>query len=197
MNFSKAYQSTKINKEQFADTETTKSDLFKVSINTLVTSSRPNSVEELSALLDDNGYYGRYTLDKKSVGSLKNPCVKVIVYLPDSVFTYEWPYLTYYDLSENKFGKRKKPRVIQNNWKLYKCMSFFLVEGFIIDNNLELIASAGSKLMGWATKDEYIKMIQFLLKVGLFKDGIFVLKTLDDLTEVHDNLFDYNYFLMD
>lgn len=169
-------------------------DVYCKSINNIVISNSPKTISSLHSMLEDNGYYGRFKIDKIDVKRSRDVCVKISLYLPDSAYSYLWPYSTYYNLSDYSFGKRSRPRVIQPNIKLIKCMYFFLTTGYNISNNLETVAKIGNLHMGWATKEEYVHMIIFLVKAGLFNNGAFVLKSVNDVNEVYENLFDYNYF---
>jgi hypothetical protein len=156
----------------------------------------PKDEEALANLLDKNGYYGRHTIERYAGPSYKDICVKIKIYLPNSIFTYQWPYGAYYNLTQDSFSKRKKPSVVQNNFKLIKCMYFFTRSGIIVENDIEKVAELGSLYMGWAKKEEYFAMIRFLMKARFFNNGRFVLKT-EDVLEVHDNLFDFKYYILD
>lgn len=171
-----------------------KCDLYKISINSIVSSSVPTSVPKLEELLDDNGYYGRYRIDSTPTKNFKNNYVKVDVYLPDSVFNYVWPLNGYYSIADRDFVKRKKPRVIKNNENILYCMYYFLCHNYRIVNSIEPIAELMTLQMGRATRKEYIDIIKFLAKEGFFKDGWFALKHQTDVKEVYENLFDFNYF---
>jgi hypothetical protein len=171
-----------------------KSDIYKVSLNDLIISSTPKSIKALEEILDDNGYYGRYRIITCKAPKSNDLCIKIEVYLPDSIYHYVWPYNTHYNLSTRSFGKRTKPAVINNKKILMKCMGFFNMFSYIITGKIDPIAEIAHLYMGWATKAEYIKMITFLCKVGLFNNGEFCLKTVMDSKEVHDNLFDPTYY---
>lgn len=177
------------------DVEVEYDDVYKKSINNIIVSSCPKSIEKLEELLDKNGYYGRYKVVRHYAKNIKELAIKIEVYLPDSVHTYTWPLDTHYNLTKCDFGKRKKPRVIVKDNALIKCMYFFLIDRYNISNNLEVVAQIGHLKMGWATKERYIQMIKFLAKTNLFKDGWFVLKSYNDVKEVYENLYDYNYFI--
>jgi hypothetical protein len=185
---------TSLNLSQSARTEP-KSDIYVKSINNIISSSAPRTIEKVEELLENNGYYGRAKVRKVPTKNYRETAIKVEVYLPDSIITYNWPFETYYNLSKVDFGKRTRPRVIKKNEALIKCMYFFLIQNYRISNNLEAVAEIGHLYMGWATKEEYIHMIRFLIKAGLFRDGWFALKSKQDVLEVYNNLFDYNYYL--
>jgi hypothetical protein len=172
-------------------------DKYKISINSLVLTSAPKTTTEFQQLLFDYGYYGRATVERQPTKSYSNVHVKALIYLPDSCFTYSWPAFTYYDLSSRSFGKRKKPRVISNEFRLKKCLTFLCLNKIVIDKDIETVAHKGATQFGWATKDDYIKMIQVLLKAGLFNKGTFLLRHPNDIQEVYSNLFDPNYFGLD
>jgi len=171
-----------------------KCDLYKISINSIVSSSLPATVPKLEELLDDNGYYGRFNIESTPTKNFKNNYVRVNVYLPDSVCNYVWPLNGYYSIADSDFVKRKKPRIIKNNENILNCMYFFLKYNYRIVNSIEIIAELMTLQMGRATKKEYIDIIKLLAKERFFKDGWFSLKHPTDAKEVYENLFDYNYF---
>ena len=82
-----------------------KSDKFEVSLNEILFSrSYKPSVNSVSKLLDANGYFGRYkieTIDNRKFGT--DILIRVHVYLYDSVYTYTWPYNTFFDLDKRMF----------------------------------------------------------------------------------------------
>lgn len=171
-----------------------KNDVFEKSINNLVLCNNPRTIREFSDLLSDNGYFGRFTVEKVNLPKSQDVCIKAHVYLPDSIFTYQWPFQTYYNLTTRSFGTRKFPAIVKKERKLLKCMYFFLLERYNLSNNIEVVAELGSLTMGWSTKKEYIQLIMFLSKAGLFSRGWFVLKSEIDIQEVYDNLFNPVYF---
>jgi hypothetical protein len=171
-----------------------KSDVYEKPINSLVFCNNPLTIKELDDLLSDNGYFGRFKITKINLPKSQDVCVKVSVYLPDSVFTYDWPFDTYYNLTTRSLGTRKIPAIIKKEVKLLKCMYFFLLEGYNLSNNIEAVAEIGSLSMGWATKKEYVQLIMFLSKAGFFRKGWFVLKSKDDVSEIYENLFSPTYF---
>lgn len=172
------------------------SDAYKISINSLVLAKCPSSIQELKELLESNGYYGRVSVKKVSVKSKKDLLVRVQVYLPDSKVNYIWPFIGSYNISKNCITKRKKPSAIIDNQKLYKCMDILLLADKRVED-LDSLPELFSKYIGWASKSEYSKMIRFLIKSELIVDGRFILRSLSDVKEVHDNLFDYTYFTVD
>lgn len=83
-----------------------KSDEYKVPINTLVVLNKPTTVSALSKLLDDNGYFGRYKILRKVTKNLGDIIITVEVYLPNSNFTYTWPFKTFYNLTLGRLLRR-------------------------------------------------------------------------------------------
>jgi len=181
--------------EDFTEGEEFKSDVYSKSINQLVTTYNPKTVDELSELLDDNGYYGRFEIVRVATKFYREVCVKVNVYLPDSIHTYEWPYMSHYNLTLRKFSKRPKPRMFKEDFRLMKCLYFFLLYKWPIDSSFEHIANLGFKCMGWATQSDYLSLTVILHKIGFFNRGEFVIKSEEDLIEVKENLFSYSYFM--
>lgn len=169
-----------------------KSDVYYKSINLLVVSNAPITIQKLKTILDDNGYYGRNEIIKVSSGS--DILIKVRVYLPCSVLYYEWPFGCYYNLSKRVFGPRKKPRSLINSFKLLKCMMFFLRLDCNISGKIEPVAKIASLKMGFATQVEYSQNIKFLAQSGFFKDGWFLIKDFKEVIEVHENLYDPSYY---
>ena len=175
---------------------TAKSDYYSISINSLLLAANPKSIAKVENLLDDNGYYGRYRIVRESVPVFAI-CIKIEVYLPESLNTYKWPFKTYYNLSTNSFGKRRIPRVIKNTFRFNKIMLFLALCDLDLSSGVDRLALSGSKIMGWANKDDYVKTIMFFIKCGMFVNSKFCIKTEQDVVEVQSNLFDPNYFSTD
>jgi len=174
-----------------------RSDEYSISINSLVFTSNLRTAHEFQECLYDHGYYGRAEVSRIHTKNFQEVFVKAEVYLPDSCFTYTWPLFTHFDLASKSFGKRKKPRVLSNEFRLKKCLTFFSLNKIPLGNNIEAVAETAAKYFGWATKDDYVKMIHFLIRAGLFHNGNFLMKDIKDLNEVYSNLFDANYFNID
>lgn len=190
------YTSTQTRPDDSIEDDDIKSDVFVTSINGLVAFHSPRTIEAFSDLLSNNGYYGRFEIVRVSGASYRDLAVKVRVYLPNSVYSYEWPYLTYYSLTTNKFGKRKKPKGIRKESVMIKSMAYFLCYDNSMHTDVEAMAEAGYRIMGWATKAEYVNMTILFVQAGLFSKGVFVLKHEDDMMEVLHNLFSYSYFML-
>jgi hypothetical protein len=180
-----------------------KNDQYIISLNELLITNNPKSIKDVEDLLDDNGYYGRnkvYPINIKTPKETsyfkKNQAIRIQIYLVDSKVHYTWPYDTYYDIANKSFGKRRKPGVIRDDFRLAKCMYFFATTGCMITGNLDKVAELGSLMMGWANKSEYKKMITFLCQADLFHNGEFRLKSHIDVYEYKNNMFDYNYFIL-
>ena len=58
----------------------------------------PKSVNELSILLNANGYFGRYKILESTNKNNSKTKIKVEVNLLKSDFIYQWPYNNYYIL---------------------------------------------------------------------------------------------------
>ncbi len=171
-------------------------DLYSISINSLVLSKTFHSIEELKDLLESKGYYGRIKVKKVDTVAKDDVRIKLEVYLPDSIVSYEWPFSSTYSLKKAAILKRKRPSAIKNNWKLLKCMYFLLKADYVLED-LDSAAQDGYIVMGWATKKEYVEMLRFLVKCNLIREGKFVLKTEQDVKEVYENLFDHVFFSLD
>lgn len=174
-----------------------KSDVYSISLNSLIFGNAPKTIPLLSKLLEDSGYYGRFKIQQITSPNYKDIFINIEVYLPDSVYSYLWPFKTHFNLTTQSFGKRRSPIILKNSFKLIKCMSFFVNCDINMSEGVERVSVFGNALMGWATKEEYMKMILFLIKAGLFRNGKFVIKTDEDAIEIHANLFDYTYFKLD
>lgn len=83
-----------------------KSDEYKISINTLVVLNKPASIAAMSRLLDNNGYFGRYKILRKVTKKLGEAVINIEVYVPNSGFSYIWPFKTMYNLTLGKLLKR-------------------------------------------------------------------------------------------
>ncbi len=171
-----------------------KSDLFRVSINDLVESKFPSDVKDLSTILDDNGYYGRHQIRRMEGPSYKDICVKVRVYMPYSVFTYEWPYGSYYNLTAKCFGKRSMPKALSMSQDVHfraMCLYFIHRKDPIID--IETTATNGAN-WGGGLKHQYVHLIRLFFRLGFIKNNTFCIKSGEDMYEVMCNLFDRSYF---
>jgi hypothetical protein len=175
---------------------TSKSDIYSISLNSLLLGSYPKNTIRIQELLDDSGYYGRSKIIRAPSVN-KDILINIEVYLPDSVYSYVWPYKTTYNVTSNSFGKRRTPSVIKNSFRFNKIMMFLSLCGVGMSTGVDDLALLGSKFMGWATKDDYAKTILFFVKCNMFRDRMFCLKTKEDVTEVQNNLFDANYFNID
>jgi hypothetical protein len=200
-----------------------KSDKFEVSLNEILFSrSYKPSVNSVSKLLDANGYFGRYkieTIDNRKFGT--DILIRVHVYLYDSVYTYTWPYNTFFDLDKKMFGhNRRVPRgflsdksmlsyfftlfstIFKRRDKNYKpsilferhCDECYKV---IVDSKLPLNdwPFVICKIHGTSSHKPYLeKIIPFFVKVGLISNNRFKLNNVQDANEVCKNLFDINYW---
>jgi hypothetical protein len=200
-----------------------KSDKYEVSLNELFFSRTYNpSVNSVSRLLDNNGYFGRYkieTLTNRKFGT--DVLIRVHVYLIDSVFTYTWPYNTFFNIDNKSFGhNRKAPRgvlsdksmlsyvftllssIFSRRGKTYKPSMIFESH---CDECLRVIQHYKLPLSDWpyticnihgtAAHRPYLeKVIPFLVKVGLISNNKFKLNSIDDAEEVCENLFDIDYW---
>jgi len=169
-------------------------DVYTISINSLVFSKTPKTVKQLEDVLNSNGYYGRFRIDRQYVKNSQDIYVKVKVYLPDSCCFYSWPLFGNYNLTSKCFTKRKKPSVLNNQFKLKKCLQFFAINKYKINTSIEEVADIASKYFGWATKSDYVKIMKLLIESDLIINGKFIIKSEKDIPEVFDNLLDANYF---
>jgi hypothetical protein len=200
-----------------------KSDKFEISINELLfSSSYRSSVNSVSKLLDDNGYFGRYKIETfitKKYGT--DVLVKIHVYLCDSRFTYIWPHQTFFNLNKRMFGaNRKLPRGILNDKNVFMSCCKNISGMFASKQTLPFPPSFGD-LKSLAAMEEiekldagldrwgyilckhhdsfnllsyYEKLIPFLCRVGLITNNKFKIKSKQDAEEVCLNLFDVNYW---
>jgi hypothetical protein len=201
-----------------------KSDKFEVSINELLFSrSYKPTVQSISKLLDNNGYFGRYqieTLTSKKHGT--DVLIKIHFYLYDSRFTYTWPYSTFFNIDKKIYGHcRKISRGVLSNGSMLHYVFILLASIFRIkiknqieedslfdvysDICLKEISSKKIPVNDWAfiickihgnsgQRDYLDKAIPFLCRVGLIYNGKFKIGTTDDADEVYRNLFDINYW---
>jgi hypothetical protein len=201
-----------------------KSDQFEVSINELLFSRsyRP-SVNAVSKLLDDNGYFGRYKIDTFSINKHgTDVLIRVHLYLYDSTFTYTWPYNTFFNIDKKMYGhNRRVPRGVLNNLSLLEYVflmlsSIFRSGGKPIPKNSTMfdcycylcfleISNKKIPVNNWpsvicdihknyAQRPYLEKVLPFLCKVGLISNGRFKIISDTEAIEVCTNLFDINYW---
>lgn len=200
-----------------------KSDKFHLSLNELLFSkSYRSSVNSISKLLDDNGYYGRYkieTIDHRKYGT--DILIKIHVYLYDSVYTYTWPHATFFNIDRKIFGHNRKvsrgvlsdksmlsytfdllSRIFRRRDKNYEPDIFYQKK---CDDCFKAITELKLNVSDWAhvickiqktnSHLSYLeKTIPFLLRVGLIYNNKFRLTTIEDAEEVCVNLFDIDYW---
>jgi hypothetical protein len=200
-----------------------KSDKYEVSVNELLFTKRYKpSASSVESLLSNNGYYGRVEIESitdKKFGT--DVLVKVHIFLFDSVFTYTWPYQTFFNLDKKVFGNtRKLPRGILNDRNIFITCCKNIAGMFTPKNRLEGIPTfsdlnsllameeiskrqAGLDLWpeiicrhheSWNLVNYYQKLIPFLCRVGLMSNNRFKIKSKQDAEEVCMNLFDVNYW---
>jgi hypothetical protein len=201
-----------------------KSDKFHTSINELLF-SRPYkpTVQSISRILDDNGYFGRYTIetltDRKHGTDV---LIKIHLYLYDSRFSYTWPFSTFFNIDKKMYGhSRKAPRGILNNSSMLHYVFVLLASIFKIKTKhqtqketlfhiycsscLQEITDKKipvndwpfviCKIHGSPGQRAYLeKAIPFLCRVGLISNGKFKIGTAEEAEEVYKNLFDINYW---
>ena len=167
-----------------------------ISLNSMILANMPKNIYELQILLNNSEYNGRFKIIR-APSENKDILINIEVNLPESIYTYIWPHKTYYNLSNNSFGKRSTPSVIKNTYRFNKIMLFLALCGVDLSLGIDNLALLGSKAMGWATKDDYAKTILFLIKCNMFRDKKFFLKKEEEVSEVQSNLFDANYFNID
>lgn len=200
-----------------------KSDKFSLSINELLFSKTyRSSVNSISNLLDDNGYYGRYkieTVDHRKHGT--DILIKIHVYLYDSVYTYTWPHATFFNIDRKIFGHNRKvsrgvisdksmlsytftllSTIFRDRSKKYIPKMFFekkCEECFEVISQYKLNVSDWPKVIcqfhGNNSQKSYLeKTLPFLIRVGLIHNNKFRLTTIEDANEVYKNLFDVDYW---
>lgn len=201
-----------------------KSDKFEVSINELLFSrSYKPTVQSISKLLDNNGYFGRYkieTLTSKKHGT--DVLIKIHFYLYDSRFTYTWPFSTFFNVDKKSYGhSRKISRGVLSNGSMLHYVFVLLSSIFRIktrkkieeDTLFDVYSSIClqelsnkkvsvddwpfiiCKIHGNPDQRPYLeKAIPFLCRVGLIYNGRFKIVTTEDADEVYKNLFDINYW---
>jgi hypothetical protein len=201
-----------------------KSDKYEVSLNELLF-SRPYkpSINSISKLLDNNGYFGRYRIELLSERKFgTDVLIKIHVYLYDSVLTYTWPYNTVFNIEKKSFGhNRKAPRGVLSEKSMlsyvftlfstiftkrgvsYKPSMLFeqqcdfcyrsIYESKIPLNSWPYVIS---KITGGTSSHRsYLeKVIPFLVKAGLISNRRFKLRNSDEANEVCENLFDIDYW---
>ena len=178
-----------------------KSDAYSISINSVILLYKPQSIPTLSKLLDDNGYYGRYTIMTKVTKKLGETVINIEVFLPNSGFSYLWPFRTLYNLTLGRLLKKVKLRKIP---AVPYVMTYLSTEsifstkfeiGSIEELPRELMKAYGSRDYSY-----YQYIVSTMIHAGLFKITrdkkiIFLLKNEEDIKEVNDNLFNPDNYL--
>lgn len=186
--------------DEFIDDEI-KSDSYSMSINSIIILYKPRSIPALCKLLDDNGYYGRYTIINKVTRRLGENVISIEVYLPNSTCSYTWPFRTLYNMTLGKLLKKIKLRKIPAMPYVMR----FLSKGSSITGKLALntIDDMPNQLMkAYNSRDYsyYQYIVSTLIHAGLLKidsdkNVIFLLKSEEDIKEVNDNLFNPDNYL--
>ena len=178
-----------------------KSDAYSISINSVILLYKPQSIPTLSKLLDDNGYYGRYTIMTKVTKKLGETVINIEVFLPNSGFSYLWPFRTLYNLTLGRLLKKVKLRKIP---AIPYVMTYLYTEtifstkfeiGSIEELPRELMKAYGSRDYSY-----YQYIVSTTIHAGLFKITrdkkiIFLLKNEEDIKELNDNLFNPDNYL--
>jgi len=200
-----------------------KSDKFHITINHLLFSKsyRP-SVNSISKILEDNGYFGRFKIEvveSKKFGT--DILIKIHVYLYDSAFTYTWPHGTFFNIDRKSFGQnRRAPKGIMNNstvlincckilgsmfTPLSRFNSTISMDDALALKTLRVINEKHIQVFdwpeiicevhdSWGLLPYYKKLIPFLCRIGLISNNKFKIKSKEDSEEFFKNLFDINYW---
>lgn len=164
------------------------SDSFSKSIPDIVLMSNFKNMGEFANRLDENGYYGRYDI-KLALGKKHDYNNYVVnVYLPDSIYTYTWPYKSSFNIKEK--------RIVRNGQaKFYKAAFTRLVWHLqdLPDPITEIHLGVAYDI-ATATKINF-DLIQPML-VGMFQDGLIkngktIIKSGIDAVEIYENQYSY------
>lgn len=209
--------------EDFLINNEFKSDKYSVSLNELIFSRTSSSnISSLMKLLDDNGYFGRYKIESfsdKRFGT--DVLIKIYVYMPDSSYTYCWPFNTFFNITRKLFGNnRKAPGLVLADQTMLKYSFLVLSVMFCRDPNQEedynfhdercrsiakIIKDGNHSVEEWAyiickhnkaihEKKYFQRVIAFLCRIGLIKNSRFLISGKLDAKEISSNLFDINYW---
>lgn len=178
-----------------------KSDSYSMSINSIIILYKPKSILALCRLLDDNGYYGRYTIINKVTRRLGETVICIEVYLPNSACSYTWPFRTLYNMTMGKLLKKIKLRKIP---ALPYVMRFLSkgssITGKMTFNTIDDMPNQLMKAYNSRDYSYYQYIVSTLIHAGLLKIDsnkkvIFLLRSEEDIKEVNDNLFNLDNYL--
>ena len=178
-----------------------KSDAYSMSINSIILLYKPTTIPGLSKLLDDNGYYGRYTILKKVTKNYGDTIINIEVYLPNSGFSYLWPFRTLYNMTVGRLLKKVRLKKIP---AIPYVMSYLSNQAALITKfQMTTIDDLPNQLMkAYNSRDYsyYQYIVSTMIHAGLFKITttkriIFRLKNAEDIKEVNDNLFNPDNYL--
>jgi hypothetical protein len=179
-----------------------KSDTYSISINSIILLHKPNNLPSLCKLLDDNGYYGRYTIMKKVTKNHGETVINIEVYLPNSCFSYLWPFRTMYNLTLGRLLKKIKLRKIPAMPYVLSHLSSDDPTNPLLDSpSIEELPYRIMKVNGSRNHSYYQYIVATMLHAGLFKIShnkklVFKLKDNDDdLKELMENLFNPDNYL--
>jgi hypothetical protein len=165
------------------------SDEFSKSIPDIVLMSNFKNMGEFASRLDENGYYGRYNI-KLAMGNKKHTYDNYIVnvYLPDSVFSYTWPYKSAFNITEKRILKSKQA-------KFYKA-AFTRLVWYLQDlpepiEELNLGISYDIAVATTINFDIIQPMLVGMFQDGLIKDGKTIIKSGIDAVEIYENQYSY------
>lgn len=187
--------------DDFIIDEENKSDAYSLSINSIILMYKPSSVQALRRLLDDNGYYGRYTIINKVTRRMGENVISIEVYLPNSSCSYMWPFRTLYNMTLGRL--LKKIRIRKTPAMPY--VMRYLSKGSLTSPKpvIESIDHLPQMLMHVNNSHDrsyYQYIVTTLVHAGLFKmtpkkKVVFLLKCAEDIKEVNENLFNSDNYL--
>lgn len=178
-----------------------KSDAYSTSINSIILLYKPQTIPKLSKLLDDNGYYGRYNIMTKVTKKLGETVISIEIYLPNSGFSYLWPFRTLYNITLGKLLKKVKlKRMPAIHYVMSYLSTSYQIYIKIEINSIDELPRQLMKAYGSRDYSYYQYIVATMVHAGLLKITttkkiVFCLKNAEDIKEVNENLFNPDNYL--
>jgi hypothetical protein len=159
-----------------------KNDSYLKSIPEIVKTYNIDTANELSSIIDNNGYYGRHKIVKYLRSKKSNNAYKIKIYLPNSTKEYFWPLEGAYCLYNNIYINLPKRRFDIR----YKGGMFYVNAEL---NNRNRGFNEVSTELRYYWKSYGSRMMTDFLKYGVIRNGKFDFHE-NDIEEIYENLFD-------
>lgn len=162
--------------KQYLPDSDVQDDKFKISLFNILGRKRPNNLNELNSLLDSNGYYGRHTVHRVTRRGITLPRYRIMIYLPNSKMNYVWPIMT-----EFEFGS------MDSVYNVHRRLPIILADTFKVGSKVDYITIYTLVKNGLRGK-KIGKSIEILHDLGLFLNNSPLVRDVDDVEEIYQNL---------